>query len=151
MKKLFYVLSAAVLLFSMAFMTACGGESPGTFYSLQEAYNNEWLTQEDLQTIANYHNNNISYPESLSEGIAKSIKKVWAKQYNEEHTDSGDKITGSDVSIRKYYGTYHDCAVVIVDRRDAMYLGVDAPYTIEVGGVAFTYNRYRPQIIIWKN
>lgn len=75
MKKLFYILSAAVLLFSMAFMTACGGngeepekpiEKPeefyvnvDTFYPLQEVYDGGLLSRDDILHIAYFTSGNV--------------------------------------------------------------------------------------------
>ena len=75
----------------------------GPFYTLQCAYDRGWLTQEDLQTMANYHNKSILYPESLSEDITQSIKKDWAKKLNDEKAGSATEVTEEMVYIVKYY------------------------------------------------
>ena len=122
----------------------------GPFYGLQTAYDQKFLTVEDLQTIADYHNNGKLYPESLSEDIALSVKKDWAKKLNDSKTDTSKTFTESDIAIQRYYGTYNGCVVVIVDRRDAMYIDVYAPIAIEIENVVFNYNLYRPQIVVYK-
>ena len=124
------------------------GKCVGTFYTLQEAYDNGWLTQADLQSIANYNNNGIPYPESLSDYIAKSIKKSWAKKEKEDNPATD--ITEEKVTICQYYGTYNDCVAVIVDEWGAQYIDIHAPYTVEIGSVIFNYNYPWPEIVVYK-
>ena len=149
MKQVKIVLVAFILGIVMIFGVVGCNTVKGTFYTLQEAYDNGWLTQENLQTIANYHHDNsISYPESLSDNIAKSIKRSWAKKLKDDNPETD--ITEEKVNIVNYYGTYNECVAVIVDRSDVDYPAVYAPVTIEIGGVSFTYNLYHPQIVIFK-
>lgn len=125
--------------------------SDNKFYSLQEAYANGWLTQEDLQSVAVYHhNNNIQYPESLNESIAKSIKKDWAKKLMDDNPNSSKNLTEDDIVICNYYGTYNNCAIVIVDRSDACYIDLYAPVILEIGGVNFRFNLVGPKVVVWK-
>ena len=150
-KKAFIaLLLGIVMLFGVAGCNKKSQESTGTFYTLQEAYENGWLTQENLKNIAYYHNNGIPYPESLSNNIAKSIKKSWAKKLKDDNTNQATDITEEMVVIEEYYGTYDECVIIIVDRFDANYPGIYAPYTIEIGNVIFNYNLYRPVIIVFK-
>lgn len=155
MKKIFKIFFplfvGIVFVFGIAGCSKSTNElSEGTFYSLQEAYDHGWLTQGDLQIIANYHNNGIPYPEILSEDTAKSIKKDWAQKLTNDNPDSGKKITEEDIDIQKYYGTYNECAIIIVDLIDANYIDVDSSYTIEIDNVTFNFMLYRPKIIVWK-
>lgn len=122
----------------------------GRFYTLQEAYDYGGLTQADLQTIAYYHNNGIPYPDNLSEDITKSIKKAWAQKLRDDNADSTEEITEELVVISKYYGTYNNCAIIILERWGAMYPAIYAPYSIDIGDVSFNYNYARPQIVVWK-
>ncbi len=69
---------------------------------------------------------------------------------NQQKTDSVTDITEDIVAINKYYGSYHDCVVVIVDRKDANYIDIEAPYTVGIGNITFSYNYPRPQIVVWK-
>ena len=137
----------------------------GSFYTLQEAYDNGWLTQEDLMSIAYYNNGGRTdneeimsedyqpapkTPEVLSESVAKSIKKAWAKRYNGDNTNQATDITEEMVNISEYYGTYKDCVAVIADRSDVYYADVYAPVPVEIGGVTFIFQLYRPEILVCK-
>lgn len=76
-KKILFTL-IAVLLFGFSGFTACGKEekSTGQFYTLQEAYDNELLTVENLQSIA-YQLNNWTLPaDDLSSKIDRVIKQT---------------------------------------------------------------------------
>ena len=140
-------------------------ETAGSFYTLQEAYDIGWLTQEDLMNIAYYNNGGRTdneeimsetyqpvpkTPEVLSEPVAKSIKKAWAKRYNGDNTNQATDITEEMVYISEYYGTYKDCVAVIADRSDAQYVDVYAPVPVEIGGVTFIFQLYRPEILVCK-
>lgn len=126
-------------------------EETGKFYTLKEAYENGYLTQSDLMSIAYYHNGEKSCSLTLDENVSKSIKKAWAKKLADGGKDSYKNLTDSDVSIDEYYGTYNKCVTVIVDLIDAEYAQVYNPYTVEIGNVVFNYCYPRPQIIVWKN
>ena len=75
-KKKLWLFVAAVLAVSAVCFSACKereGETPaveqkGPFYSLEYAYNKGFLTTDDLQTIADYHNNGISPSRRLKSG-----------------------------------------------------------------------------------
>jgi len=59
MKKLFSL--GVILAMALSLFSACEPESKGAFYSLQQAYDNGWLTQEDLRSIAYYHHDGLNY------------------------------------------------------------------------------------------
>jgi len=128
LKKLLTLGIALAMLFSVFALTGCEKEEDktvGTFYSLQEAYDNEWITIEDLRSIAYYYsftvvdggsNNPENFepkpktPEALSDKTEKAIKRT----YLIELQKSISEATIDDVRIADYYGTYGDCVVVNV-------------------------------------
>ena len=120
------------------------------FFTLHQAYYYGLLSEADLQTIANCHNNGIPYPENIGEDIAKSLKKVWAKNLSESEKDTSSDLTEEDVSIVKYYGNYNNCVIVIVEKKGSTYIDIYAPYSVEIGNVIFNYNYPRPEIIVYK-
>lgn len=103
------------------------GESlEGSFYSLYDAYDNGWLTKEDLMSIAYYNNRGRwgneeimgktykpapKTPEVLSEETELKIKSTAARDFNKENNT---EYTGDDFTITEYYGTYGRCIAVMV-------------------------------------
>ncbi|MDE6850183.1 MAG: hypothetical protein K2J54_02530, partial [Clostridia bacterium] len=126
------------------------GVTSGTFYTLQQAYDNGYLTQADLESIAYYHNGEKPYPENISEDTAKSIKRDWAKNLTDDETNPTEDVTEDEVTIRKYYGTYNGCVAVTVERTGAMHPAVYNPVVVEIGTVVFNYGYYSPRITVWK-
>lgn len=125
-------------------------EKEGTFYSLQEAYDRGLLSQENLLSIAYYHNNWIPYTDRLSENIAKSIKRDLTKILEEKDNKPIQAVDCETAIIEKYYGTYNNCVAVIVDRAGVNSGAVYIPISVEIGSVTFIYDLYRPQIVVWK-
>ena len=122
-KNLSIVLSAIALCCGMA---GCTPEqrysvSVGHFYSLEEAYENGWLTQDDLNNIAYYYHTRHGEtehvdesfaptpktPETLSEDTQNKIKRTYLDEVAMAPDGTFDRI-----EIRQYYGTYNGCVVV---------------------------------------
>ena len=127
-------------------------ENTGTFYSLEEAYENGDLSQQDLQMIADYHNNNLSCIETLTDEISQTIKAAWALQLQKSETNPILSATADTISLYKFYGTYNGCSIVMLDYSLGQYLGEYVPITMEVGGVTFHFGhpRYMCQLVAWK-
>ena len=100
----------------------------GTFYTLQKAYDEGYLTKEEIMSIAYYHNGGRVYneeimseeytpipktPQELSEETVNKIKENAAYEYNSEHNHE-TKATADGFTINQYYGTYGSCIVVII-------------------------------------
>ena len=135
-------------------------ESVGSIYTVQEAYNNGWLTQEDLLSIAYYHNGGRTdneeimsegylpapkIPEVLS-GITESkIKRATAEEYRQKHIIKYAEAEG--FTITEYCGTYGDCVAVMTTD---IYSGfTDAVWTDTIGGVNIFYSDGN-SIKIWR-
>ena len=121
MKKTLLTISVIIItvISLSAVLCACTQEEEtpeyieGAFYSLQEAYDNGWITEENLQSIADLYHNKQTAPEiDISEAVSYSIRKTFADEW---------KASVSDVSY-KYYGEYNDCFAVKVSAKDMHYL-----------------------------
>lgn len=152
-KKLIVIAVFAIMLFGVVALLGCTPEedeivAKGTFYSLQEAYDDGFLTVENLHSIADYHNNGISYPEELDDFASESVKKAWVESLRTDKTNPRPEATSEEIVITKYYGTYNNCIVVILDY--GTHAGISIPVTDKVGGVSFNYGHPRYSIVCWK-
>jgi len=119
----------------------------GTFYSLQEAYDEGLLTYDDLRTLAygNGLNNEDGFvpipktPGVLSTEIENAIKynyMYYIQCKDEKH-----------VQIEYYGGTYGDCVAVVIESCLTSISVVN--WQESIGGINFIYSGDF-QIIIWK-
>ena len=129
----------------------------GVIISLSEAYENGYLTEEDLLSVA-YYNQRTRYneelmgedyspkpknPETLNEKneekIVNALKEYVKKEYSEH------------ITVVNYFGKYDDS--IIIEYSDARQVIGIAPveYSVIIGGVKFS--RWSPQttfIIVYK-
>ena len=129
----------------------------GEFYTLQQAYDEGWLTQEDLKDIAWYHNGGNTFneqimggdfqprpksPEALDKMTDRSIKQTYIKSFlSKENAGTGG------VHIDGYYGSYNGCYPLMMSDNYSGTTGAIVMRT--VGGVTFYYNSGN-EIKIWK-
>ncbi len=148
MKRKIISILVVILTFTVLFcLTACTQEEEtpeyieGAFYSLQEAYDNGWITEENLQSIADLYHNKQTAPEiDISEAVSYSIRKTFADEWN-------TPIDIEDV-FYEYYGEYNGCFAVDVSTKDMV---VDGSMFVEtIGNVSITYNTGSSRIEIWK-
>ena len=156
-RKIFFFLTTLVLCLCTLFGVCGCGEEDGAFYALSEAYENSWLTKEDLMSIAYYYNGGTKgnesvmgeefvpqakNPSALDESTEKRIKKAYLRQNPDMPQNSLEKVI-----IHHYYGTYGDSiAVGVTDN----YYGYDFIFTDEtIGGVTF-YNYCAAMIWIFR-
>ena len=135
-KTIAFVLSVLLLTLCMVFTTACG--APGEFYSLEEAYELNYINKGDLETIATYHNNNIKYPQELSSEIEEKIKITACERVETTYDYDWD---ADSVEINKYYGKYNDFYAVRVHDHFLTWLAQpwSEPRIEEIAGVKFEY------------
>ena len=125
-KRFTLIVMAACMVFTGLTFAGCVEETlAGEFYTLQEAYDNGWLTQEDLLSIAYHYNHGREdneelmgedyvpqpkTPETLSKQTEKSIKQTELDKYNNGR-EPGSEYYGTldQVYILGYYGTYNGC------------------------------------------
>lgn len=150
MKKIYLVLKVIIWIFIIPILliTLVGCTyNYGEVYTLQEAYEKELLTYDDLLNIAylnnggNYYNEDL-YPndfepiliDNLSENQIHKIKSTMSKT-NEEY---------NSYSIKAYYGTYNGA---IVFKISSFLYNIPTVETKEnVGGLNFIYPSYNIKV-----
>lgn len=151
-RKLLSITAAMVMGLSLCLFGGCedGGDDVGSFYTLQEAYNNGLITREDLMSIAYYHSGRTyneesmsatynpapKIPEVLSDETELKIKTTAAEEYKDEHDIKSAIADG--FTITKYYGTYNNCTAVMVEDVYSGVVGI--VWTESIAGVNFRYN-----------
>lgn len=136
-----------VLLCSSVIALVGCDSKPDNFYSLQEAYDNGWLTQEDLQSIAYYYHDTPKrnqYKDNDFEPIPKQeLTRQMERKIRQAHLEDfkkafpGEKARLNNVYILNYFGTYGDC--IVVDVADNIPLCRDPLFIDkkEIGNVMF--------------
>lgn len=137
------------------------GATSGVFYTLQEAYDNHFLTQSDLIHIA-YRNNSRFYndeedpnadlwenfePTPIVDLSSETENAIRQSYWNESDEYIRNSATVDDVLITEYLGCYGKCAAV---KMGISGFGVDCVAGEEtVGGVYFFYSYAAMPIQIW--
>ena len=108
MKKLFSALLAGAMLLAMGLsLTACGGQK--AFYSLQEAYEREIISYEDLKQI--HANQQVgSEPLYLTEEEDAAIRQSFfenSQEIAEEYHMRLEYSSADEIEILTYEGCYH--------------------------------------------
>lgn len=152
-KKLVCLIS---IIFCLAMFCGCKDEPNKDFdymnveiIAIDKAFDNEWITQNDLMSIANYHNNNVNL-ESLEDSIASLIKETAAYKMRNDKNHAVIEAKQEDFKILKYYGNYNGCYAIILNHP---YEDVPAEVINEwviISDVEFHYTSY-DRIVIWKN
>lgn len=96
----------------------------GANYTLQQAYEKDWLTKEDVEKVAKLHNEReLTYAElSISDELKTDIQKAyddWTKGtswYKDYYQKNGveyplTKLVWDQYQGTRFYGTFGDCAV----------------------------------------
>lgn len=81
-----------------------------SFYSLQAAYNNQFITKEDIKTIARLHTEKEEYV--ISEEKANEIKTAYYNLFPYEG------YSYKDVEILEYLGEYNNSYALIIHYYD---------------------------------
>lgn len=121
-------------------------EPAGKLYSLQAAYDEGFITKEDLEQMAYYVNNFEKPEEELDSKIEQAIKNKLAESTRIEYNPSY-KFKADSFIITKYYGEYNGCYAFISKVEEEAFPAVEDP--VEVAGVMFTYP-YPNHIRIYK-
>ncbi|MDE5545882.1 MAG: hypothetical protein K2I88_00300 [Anaeroplasmataceae bacterium] len=129
-------------------LTGCS-KTGGELYSLEEAYNKNLLSREDLLNVAYYYNkengveNSDFTPKTLDPEVLSSKMENEARKAQKKYLEQSYKnVTLEDVKVVGYYGTYNNCVVVLFNSSscitsDILFL---EEYTIEdVKFFNFTY------------
>lgn len=162
-KKLLACVTAVLSLVATALVAGCASgqqyaESVGSFYSLEDAYKNGRLTQDDLLSIAYYYNQgtkgnealmgenyapNPMVPATLDEERANQIKRTYLNE-----VIGMPEGTFEHIVIRAYYGTYGGSVVMNITDD---YHGYDYVFEpeYEIGGVWF-YEYVGAFLLVWR-
>lgn len=164
-KKMKAIAIVALMLFGVVALTACTPEedeivAKGTFYSLQEAYDKELLTIDDLRSIAHYQSAGEDEPnfvptpmnpEVLSSETIEAIKKTYLVALrlatHQDGTFMFPNATIDDVNFFGYYGTYGNAVAIKISDEFSGNAGV--VLELVVVGVTFTYSGV--PVAIWKS
>jgi len=122
----------------------------GNFNNLQGAYDQGWLTHDDLRSIAEYFSNNTT-GEGLSAELESRIKQDYVNVYNASvGTPSGppEPLAKKDIWVTEYYGTYNGCVVVSVGGYWA-YPGVG--WEVDIAGIRFGHGNLAKKPTTWKD
>ena len=114
-------------------------ELASLFYSLQESFDNGFLTNEDLQQIANLNNNGPSNPVEIIKDIATLIIKDFCEIHNREYEENCGSV--------RCFGEYNGYYAVMVDG-----CGIEYTTAIDsevVDGITFIYGSSQ-HILLWK-
>jgi hypothetical protein len=129
--------------------TGCSKNSVGKFYTLQEAYNKELLTDNDLIEIADYYQgkNLMDKKDSLSVNLLDERTKNQIIKCYLLNIINDINVSDEYVNIYAYYGTYNSAvAVGITDTYNVYDMLIIPEY--RVGDVIF-YNYAESDIRIW--
>lgn len=120
----------------------------GKFYSLDEAYDKSMITRDDLQTIANYHNNLTNCSEELSNLVETLIKGRAAFDLRNDEKHPVSEASAQGIRIIKYYGEYNGCYAVILENQYVAYPAEEMDEWQEIDGVKIHYTNWL-KIVIW--
>lgn len=154
-KKILITILSMLMLFCVGVMIIGCDDEPeeeivGTFYSLQEAYENKLLTSEDLQSVADYHNNGNVYPKELDDSVTQQIKNLAAYNSRNDKHSPVLEAKADDYEILKYYGNFNDCYAVVLNHPYTEVPAVEIDEWVTIGSVMIHYTSH-DKIIIWKN
>ncbi len=152
MKKIKFLFAAITLFTAVlcsALFCACNKkeETRGEIFTLQQAFDNGWITTGELQKIADLHNANSSL--EISEIGEKTIDKIRLTAVNDDKK-SEPNAKKEDYKILAYYGQYNGCYVIILNHPYAEAPAVIIDEWQTIGDVSFHYIDAN-KIKIWKN
>ena len=114
-------------------------ELASLFYSLQESFENGFLTNENLQQIANLNKNGPFNPVEIDQNIAILIMKDFCKMHNVDYDENPGSV--------RCFGEYNGYYAVMVDGCGIAYLTWLTSETVD--GITFNYGSSQ-HILIWK-
>ena len=132
-----------------------GEPEAGEFYTLQEAYDNGWLSKGDLRNIAYYYAGDgqrkgfkptPKNPETLSAETELAIKEDWAQKLKSNNDNMLPDWVSEDLEnliIKGYYGTFN--GLVAIMKQEIYFTYIKEIY---VGGIKFEFPSN--VIEIWK-
>lgn len=152
MKKINGLLFILILIILMSSMLNGCNATNGQLYTLNEAYDNGWISQDDLKNISYYWNNESSdssfipipiTPSELDPKMDKKIRKAYLQNFNRKFGEA--KL--NNIHIYNYYGTYGDCPIIYVSDDINLY-DYKFEKQVYIGGILFT-NYCAALISVW--
>ena len=156
MKRLLAFLLTLITLGCLGLIGCKKRQAIGKFYTLQEAYEQGFLSENDLKSIAYYNNggreNNEDKigedfvpqplnPKTIPDDIQKNIKSDYI-YYNEK---LDNKTKDSEVKIDDYYGEYNNCYVAILHGPFA-YFAVVNEFSVNGYNYSYTQSEFK----VWR-
>lgn len=121
-----------------------------SFYTLQEAYIGSLLNIEDLEKIAAYHNNGQQAKDKLDIEIIDKIKKIAAYNMKNDEFTPVTNAKAEDFIITKYYGTYNNIIVFMINNPYFESPAEDLGIIKIVAGIDFYYSSMT-RILVFEN
>lgn len=162
--KLFLIFG--VILFSLVGVVGCSNQTVNStyistnfeedtveinhFYTLQEAYNMLLLSIEDLEKIASYHNNGKQDNDNLNLAVINEIKKIAAYNFQNDEFNPVLNAKAEDFSITKYYGTYNNIIVFMINNPYFEFPTEDLEIIENIAGIDFYYSS-NDRILVFVN
>jgi hypothetical protein len=142
-RKLF---SFLLLICILVFVSGCS--SKNKLYSLEEAYENKFITKEDLWNIAYIYNgcvnaSNVEYDvKTIKDELDIKLERKIKKAYIKNDLDDIFLPKMKCISIIKYYGVYSGCHVLEMNN-DCIYVDLKIYDKYEIDGIVFlSYTGY---------
>ncbi|MDE6285286.1 MAG: hypothetical protein K2M17_06025 [Bacilli bacterium] len=162
LQKSLIIAVISVLALSAVLLCACnnnrdyrnprnGEPEYGVLYSFLKAFENGWISENDLQNMAYYHTGEVQrkgfkptpkYPETLSEENELAIRQAFFDKYCDE-----DNRTVDNVQIKAYLGSYD--GLVAVKIYHSLFSNADWGTEELIGGVVFSYYK-QEEMVLWK-
>lgn len=111
-----------------------------SFYTLQEAYNESLLNIEALEKVAAYHNNGQQAKDKLDVEIINKIKEIAAYNWRNDELTPVINAKAEDFMITKYYGTYNNIIVFMINNPYFESPAEDLGIIETVAGINFYYS-----------
>lgn len=147
MKRLLAIL---LTLTTLGCLGLSGCKKKQTFFTLQEACNQGFLTAEDVKAIAFYHGGREANADKFEEDYVPTPKKpeqIPAKIQNNIKSDyircflkNAKNANKSMITIEEYYGSYNGYYIVVINHSVPGYGHHTGILTVEIMGYKFTYD-----------
>lgn len=111
-----------------------------SFCTLQEAYNKSLLNIEALGKVAAYHNNGQQAKDKLDVEIINKIKEIAAYNWRNDELTPVINAKAEDFMITKYYGTYNNIIVFMINNPYFESPAEDLGIIETVAGINFYYS-----------
>ena len=121
-----------------------------SFYTLQEAYIECLFNIEVLEKIAAYHNNGQQAKDKLDVEIINQIKEIAAYKWQNDEFTPVINAKPEDFVITKYYGTYNNAIVFMINNPYFESPAEDLGIIETVAGIDFYYSS-TDRIFVFEN